>query len=213
VTRTAGNADPTPPERRARKEFPPTARKLLVAARRVLVRKGYPELTMQAIEQESGINRALVHYYFGSKAGLVEALVDTLFEDAAFGYSDAVTRTPAGPDRVSALLDWLGRITADERTGRLLYELLPHIVRSRKLRSRAAELYGAYREFDGEVLAPRASADVREDLGALNVAMVDGLQIQSAIDPSSFDLDRALLLWENVLIHYLDNLVPDEEES
>jgi len=211
VTRTAGGANPTPSEGRARREFPPTARKLLFAARRVLVRKGYPGLTMQAIEQESGINRALIHYYFGSKAGLLEALVDTLFEDAAFGYSDAVTRTPAGPDRVSALLDWLGRITADKRTGRLLYELLPHIVRSRMLRSRAAELYGAYRDFDGEVLAPHASANVREDLGALNVAMVEGLGIQSAVDPSGFDRDRAFLLWKNVLIHYLDDMVQDEE--
>ncbi|HET6476143.1 MAG TPA: helix-turn-helix domain-containing protein, partial [Thermoleophilia bacterium] len=61
MTRTAGHATPAPPEGRARREFPPTARKLLVAARRVLVRNGYPGLTMQAIERESGINRALIH--------------------------------------------------------------------------------------------------------------------------------------------------------
>ncbi len=130
MTRTAGHAGAQPGAARAAGELPPTAAKLLAAARRILVRKGYASLTMQAIEQEAGINRALVHYYFGSKAGLLEALVESLFEDPAFGYSDAVASTPAGPARAAALLEWLGRITADRRSGRLLYELLPHVLRS-----------------------------------------------------------------------------------
>jgi AcrR family transcriptional regulator len=175
------------------------------------VRDGYPGLTMQAVERESGVNRALIHYYFGSKAGLLEALVDTLFEDPAFGYSDTVARAAAGPARVSALLEWLGRITADRRTGRLLYELLPHILRSSNLRSRAAGLYGAYREFDGECLAASANAELREDLGALNVAVVEGLGIQDAVDPRGFDRDRAFALWTEVLTHYLDDTIDHKE--
>ena len=211
MTRTAGQPSAAPRDGRARREFPPTAAKLLAASRRVLVRKGYPGLTMQAIENESGINRALVHYYFGSKAGLLEALVETLFEDSAFGYSDTVARTPAGPARAEALLEWLGRITADRRTGLLLYELLPHIVRSNKLRGRAAELYSAYREFDGEILAPRAGTSLREDLGALNVAIVEGLGIQMAVDPHGFERDRAFTLWKEVLTHYLHDVTDDGE--
>jgi AcrR family transcriptional regulator len=212
VTRTAGQPAATPPEGRARHEFPPTAAKLLAAARRILVRKGYAGLTMQAIEQEAGINRALVHYYFGSKAGLLEALVDSLFEDPAFGYSDTVTLAPAGAERAGALLEWLGRITADRRSGRLLYELLPHILRSSKLRSRAAELYAAYRDFDGECLSCGADTDaaLREDLGALSVAVVEGLGIQAAVDPGSFERDRAFGLWQQVITHYLNDVFDDK---
>jgi len=214
VTCTAGHAGAQPGAARAAGELPPTAAKLLAAARRILVRKGYASLTMQAIEQEAGINRALVHYYFGSKAGLLEALVESLFEDPAFGYSDAVASTPAGPARAAALLEWLGRITADRRSGRLLYELLPHILRSKSLRDRVAELYGAYREFDGNCLSSGAPVDdeSREDLGALSVAVVEGLGIQSAVDPHGFERDRAYALWQKVITRYL-HAMTDEKET
>ena len=213
MTRTAGEPGTTPDTARARREFPPTAARLLAAARRILVRKGYAGLTMQAIQKEAGVNGALVHYYFGSKAGLLEALVDSLFEDPAFGYSDTVTSAPAGAARAQALLEWLGRITADRRSGRLLYELLPHILRSQKLRRRAAELYAAYREFDGECLADGADADadLREDLGALSVAVVEGLGIQAAVDSGGFERDRAYALWQQVITHYVNDVIDDKE--
>jgi AcrR family transcriptional regulator len=215
VTRTAGHAGAQPGAARVAGELPPTAAKLLAAARRILVRKGYASLTMQAIEHEAGINRALVHYYFGSKAGLLEALVESLFEDPAFGYSDAVASTPAGPARAAALLEWLGRITADRRSGRLLYELLPHVLRSTTLRGRVAELYAAYREFDGECLSSGAPASVelREDLGALSVAVVEGLGVQSAVDPHGFERDRAYALWQDVVTHYLAGRAGDETKD
>jgi AcrR family transcriptional regulator len=154
-----------------------------------------------------------VHYYFGSKAGLLEALVESLFEDPAFGYSDSVASAPAGPERVATLLEWLGRITADRRSGRLLYELLPHILRAKGLRVRVAELYDAYREFDGDCLASgaEASAELREDLGALSVAVVEGLGIQTAVDPHAFERDRAYALWQEVITHYVRHLTDDKE--
>ena len=189
----------------ARHDYPPTAAKILKAARRVVLKKGYAALTMQAIEKESGINRSLVHYYFGSKEGLVDALVGLLFEDPAFGYSDAIMEAPPGEARAAALLDWLGRITADARSARLLYELLPHMLRSAKLRGHVAELYGAYRRFDGECLASGEPGDLAwlEDLGALSVALVEGLGIQSAVDPAGFQHARAFALWREVVLTYL----------
>ena len=213
MTRRAGQPAATPDI--VRREFPPTAEKLLAGARRLLVRKGYAGLTMQTIEQETGVNRALVHYYFGSKPGLLEALVDRVFEDPAFGYSDTVMAAPPGAARAGALLEWLGRITADRRSARLLYELLPHILRSNRLRGRVAELYGAYREFDGECLASGASVspELREDLGALSVAVVEGLGVQAAVDPGGFERDRAYALWQEVITAYLRERLPRDEGS
>jgi AcrR family transcriptional regulator len=187
-------------------DYAPTALKILQAARRVVLKKGYSALTLQAIEKESGVNRSLVHYYFGGKQGLIEALVGLFFEDPAFGYSDAIMQAPPGEERASALLDWLDRITGDPHPARLLHELLPHIVRSPKLCRYAAELYGAYRRFDGECLASDddlASEELLDDLGALSVAIVDGLSIQSALDRKGFDQARVFALWRQVLLTYL----------
>jgi AcrR family transcriptional regulator len=191
---------------RAAHEFPPTAEKILKATRRVLLKRGYAGLTMQAVEQESGLNRSLVHYYFGSKAGLLDAIVGTLFEDPAFGYSDEVMRAPPGETRAETLIDWLERISADRRSARLLYEMLPHVLRSKKLCARVAALYAAYRAFDGQCLSGETGAmgtEEREVLGALSVAMVEGLAIQAAVDPDGFDRERAFSLWRDVLLHYL----------
>jgi AcrR family transcriptional regulator len=191
----------------ARRELAPTAERILKAARRVLVKKGYAALTMQEIETESGTNRALVHYYFGSKAGLVDALVETLFEDPAFGYSDEVVQAPEGEQRRKALLAWLLRIVRDHRSARLLYELLPHFLRSAKLRAHVAELYAAYREFDGRCLAsgvPDVDRTARQHLGALSVAVVEGLGVQLAVDPRGFDEGGAYALWEEMVATYLE---------
>jgi len=213
MTRTAGHAGARPVAPHEVLELSPTAAKLLAAARRILVRKGYSSLTMQAIEQEAGTNRALVHYYFGSKAGLLEALVESLFEDPAFGYSDSVMSVPAGSHRARALLEWLGRITADKQSGRLLYELLPHVLRSKSLRERVAELYADYRRFDGECLASgsAAGAELIEDLGALSVAVVEGLGLQAAVDPKGFERDRAYALWQDVVTAYVRMRTDDKE--
>jgi AcrR family transcriptional regulator len=187
-------------------DLPPTARRIFDAAQTILSERGYAELTMAALEQESGANRALVAYYFGSKAGLLDAIVGTLFEDPAFGYSDEVMRAPPGETRAETLIDWLERISADRRSARLLYEMLPHVLRSKKLCARVAALYAAYRAFDGQCLSGETGAmgtEEREVLGALSVAMVEGLAIQAAVDPDGFDRERAFSLWRDVLLHYL----------
>jgi AcrR family transcriptional regulator len=191
----------------ARRELAPTAQRILKAARRILIKKGYGALTMQQIEKESGTNRALVHYYFGSKAGLVDALVESLFEDPAFGYSDAVMRAPEGEQRRGALLAWLLRIVHDQHSARLLYELLPHFLRSAKLRAHVAELYAAYREFDGRCLAsgvPSVGERDRQRLGALSVAVVEGLGVQLAVDSQDFDAEGPYAMWEEMVTAYLE---------
>ena len=53
--------------------------KILDAARKIFLQKGLDGARMQEIADEAGINKALVHYYFGSKEKLFEAIfADTL---------------------------------------------------------------------------------------------------------------------------------------
>lgn len=48
--------------------------RILRAAFEVLAADGYAGLTTQKVASESGENKALIHYHFGSKDGLVEAV-------------------------------------------------------------------------------------------------------------------------------------------
>ena len=138
--RPAGEAPggvPGPPGAGA--DLAPTARRLLAAAQDILAERGYAELTITAISQVSGVNRALVSYYFGGKAGLLAALVETLFLNPDVGYVEEIRSTREGEDRADAFLDWQRRVSANDRTNRMLYELLPHSLRQPEVRARFAD--------------------------------------------------------------------------
>ncbi len=176
-------------------DLPPTAKRILAAAQDILAERGYAELTMTAIAQVSGANRALVSYYFGGKAGLLATLVETLFLNPDVGYVEEIRATRSGAERADAFLDWQRRVSASDRTNRMLYELLPHALREPEVRARFADEYRAYREVDGDCLSGAArelSEEELEALAAVSIAVVEGLGIQRALDPDGFDHARRL---------------------
>jgi len=187
-------------------ELPPTARRILAAAQDILAERGYADLTMTAISQVSGVNRALVSYYFGGKAGLVAALVETLFQNPDVGLVEEIRATTQGPERAAAFLDWQRRVSSNERVNRMLYELLPHALREPGVRARFAEEYRLYRSIDADCLAA-APAELDDEqleaLAAVSIAVVEGLGIQRALDPEGFDHERAWRAWVDVVGRYL----------
>jgi AcrR family transcriptional regulator len=187
-------------------DLPPTARRLLAAAQDILAERGFAELTMTAISQVSGVNRALVSYYFGGKAGLLAALVESLFLNPDVGYVEEIRSTREGEDRADAFLDWQRRVSQNDRTNRMLYELLPHAFREPEVRARFAEEYRVYREVDGACLSGAGrelSEQELEALAAVSIAVVEGLGIQQALDPDGVDHERAWRMWRDVVGAYL----------
>ena len=187
-------------------DLPPTAKRILAAAQDILAERGYAELTMTAIAQVSGANRALVSYYFGGKAGLLATLVETLFLNPEVGYVEEIRATRSGAERADAFLDWQRRVSASDRTNRMLYELLPHALREPEVRARFADEYRAYREVDGDCLSGAArelSEEELEALAAVSIAVVEGLGIQRALDPDGFDHAAAWRMWRDVVGSYL----------
>ena len=57
-----------------------TEQKILEAARKVFLKKGYQGARMQEIADEADINKALLHYYFRSKKRLFEKIFDAAFK-------------------------------------------------------------------------------------------------------------------------------------
>ena len=71
----------------------PTALKILEAAKRLLVSKGFEAITLEAIAAEAGVNKASTRYYFGNKAGLMGAIVDEIVLD---GCAAVASDSPIG---------------------------------------------------------------------------------------------------------------------
>ena len=58
-----------------------TEDKIVEAAKTVFIRKGMDGARMQEIATEAGINKALLHYYFRTKAKLFEKIFSLVFKD------------------------------------------------------------------------------------------------------------------------------------
>jgi TetR/AcrR family transcriptional regulator len=72
-----------------------TRERILDAAHAVFTRKGTAGSRTQEIAAEAGVNKALVHYYFGTK----EALADAIFERALGTIVPKIFGILADPDR------------------------------------------------------------------------------------------------------------------
>jgi TetR/AcrR family transcriptional regulator len=81
--------DPSPADDRETRE------RILDAAHAVFLRKGTANSRTQEIADEAGVNKALVHYYFGTKA----ALADATFERALSTLMPRIFGIIADPDR------------------------------------------------------------------------------------------------------------------
>ena len=72
-----------------------TRERILEAAHTVFIRKGTAASRTQEIAAEAGVNKALVHYYFGTKA----ALADAIFERALGSLMPRIFGILADPGR------------------------------------------------------------------------------------------------------------------
>jgi len=187
--------------------LPPTARSILEAARRVLRERGLEGLTIEAVANEANVSRTLIPYHFGSRAGLVALLFDSLFHDLAVSVYG-----PAGQGgNLATFLGWIKEEADDVESQRDFFELIVAALRERELRRRIALLYDDYRELTLELAGvyepdeagrPRvvdAGLQRRLDaLGSILVAIEDGIGLQAALDPG-FDVDNALTVAEEMV--------------
>ena len=183
----------------------PTAVRILEAAKKILSERGYAKLTLQAVEEESGEYRALVAYYFGSKQGLVDAIIESLMDAEDEALREHLEGIEEPEERVRTLINEQRQISADWRGFRAFYELLPHIMRDDRLREDLAADYAKSRELDRQTLAAGGRGG-DQDLGklaALSVAIVEGLAVQYAADQESFDHAGTYRLWEDMVLAYL----------
>jgi AcrR family transcriptional regulator len=190
--------DPTP-------ELAPTAARILEAAKVVLARDGFRGLTFETIAKEAGENPALIRYHFGSKAGLLAALVDSVLYQEAVGLVEQLTAVPAGEKRRQRLLDLHEGLPEDADAYRNFFELIPNVLRDGEMRPHLRGLFDWYRKLDAWALkgagddAPPAHI---APMALLTVAIADGIALQKLADPE-LDVAPAFALWRRLVLGYV----------
>lgn len=183
-------------------DLPPTAQRLLDAAHRLLARSGYNSLSVEAIGQEAGENKALIRYYFGSKNGLLVALTDSLISDTLRRARRRLAGLSDTRDRVSVVTDAARTIVEDDAAYRLLFDLLPRLLENPRMTAQLAGLYRGYREANARALwgdHPGEPPPLVRELAAMTVALSDGLAVQVLAEPGSIDLPSTFALWRSFM--------------
>lgn len=188
--------------------LPETARRLLVAAKDIVAEEGFGALTLSAVSERAGENKAMISYYFENKAGLIAAVVDSVIHDEYLESLDRVKGVAPG-DRLEYLVQEMRRLDDAAIDFQVFFELLPHVLRDELLSRRLALLYRWYWSVKLEWLGVAGGLAALADpdlLGLSQVlsAVIDGLAIQRAIDPT-LDLSHPYRVFARMLRRSLED--------
>jgi AcrR family transcriptional regulator len=199
VDAACSDAQEIPRQRRTQAERSArTASRLLGAALELVSQSGYAATSLAAIGAAAGYSRGVVSHCFGSKAGLLAALIE-----AMLGHWDQRRLTPSvgklrGADALCAAIDAV-KAQADEQPVvlRAFYTLqFEALGPTPELRPRFAALHARTRRtVQRWIEAGIASGDVDPEVdavasAALFIGAFRGIMFQWLLDPERVDLDR-----------------------
>ena len=190
--------------------LPKTAQKILAAARKLLVERGYEAMTLENVAAEAGVNKASIRYNFGNKAGLVTAVLDSYIHDECrrlVGAAADAPRDEVVDNAVAGMRDMV--VEAENFSG--YFDILPYAFREQELRERMLALYRWWYLQNLEWLGLKDVPGVEQNetlvgLGELVCAVIDGLCIQAGLQPEGFDMSRAMTVFGTLLKSGFDDV-------
>jgi AcrR family transcriptional regulator len=176
-----------------------STRRLLEAAGELVVEGGYAAMTLAAVGERAGYSRGIVTARFGSKEGLLNALVKRIV--AGFNHRNVLPRTEGRPgcEAVTLLLDAIATQAASDASAiRVLYALMFEALGPiPDLHATIALLHDAMRADLAKLIrAGLRDGSVRKgvspvDEAAFIVAGLRGIGYQWLLQPEEFDATRA----------------------
>jgi AcrR family transcriptional regulator len=165
--------------------------RLLEAARTLLRERTYGNITARDLVAASDTNLGSIGYHFGSKEALLNEAIGLALEE----WADAIIHvTRTGPDQGPlALMGLLGTVLDEYDSIRPYYhayiEALARSARSPELREQLAAHYNRQRDRVAGLLTDSLQdaiepSDARH-IASVMIATVDGLLIQTFIDPDN----------------------------
>jgi AcrR family transcriptional regulator len=194
-----GQIAPSPKRRRTQAERTALSEKLLLrAAVKLIARQGYSKTTLAEVGREAGYSAGLVSHRFGSKEGLLRALIDGITQRFWHDQLVPAIEGRAGLDALCAMADaYLGELTAREERLRGLYVLMGEALGPvPEIRKMFATLNESMRAMAAKSIEKgmaeggiRAGVDAKVE-AAVYVALLRGVAMQWLIDRGSVDLAR-----------------------
>lgn len=185
---------------RARKNRPddaPSRERILETAGRLFARKGYAATSVDEVAAEARTSKSSIYWHFKSKEDILLAvLTENTSNWAAHAVSVIAAReTPA--ERLEAALDVAEEQLQQTRDFRrlVLGMMTERAEESPRTRAVLQEIYQGYRDATVKQIAdtvPALPPAQRDAIGAVILAISDGLFLHWQLDPENFDLHRTM---------------------
>ena len=183
-----------------------TRNRLLDTTLRLVSAKGSADTTFEAISEASGISRGSIRFHFGSKSGLLFAVVDRVFDV----FENEVLAPLLGGEGPTTFADAVAAnrafVEENQVAGRLFFVLMFEALGPRpELLPRFADLHERFRRFIRVwIEAAQRNGTVATDVdvegaSAVVLGALIGLHAQFQLDPTAMDLDRVYSTLTNVL--------------
>ncbi len=169
-----------------------TREALLAAAARLFAEHGVDSASVDAIAREAGRTSGALYDHFGSKEGLLFALLEGWVDDVAAVVTAELVTAPTVPEQMAALWhNFSDPAVGDGRWLALEHELWAFATRNEDARVRLAERYrAAWGSIDADhIWASRADGSA---IGPVLVGMLLGLAMVRRIDPDTITDDMAV---------------------
>ncbi len=184
------------------------AQRIIAAMRASVAARGAAASTFDHVAREAGVSRGLLHYYFGSKERL---LVEVVRHDAELrieAFEERLRGAGSLDEVIEALIVQLRELVEEEVTHAVIHELVSAARQNDEIRDELAELYRRLRARVAEILREKQEAgivtlrDDPEGAAALLLALADGFELQTTIDPH-WDKEAAVAATVGVARHLL----------
>jgi AcrR family transcriptional regulator len=190
-----------------RRELTRTA--LLDAGARLFAERGVAESSVDAIAEAAGRTSGALYDHFGSKEGLLFALLEGWVDDVAAVITAELVNTTSLPERMAAL--W--RNVSDPAVGNgrwiaLEHELWSYAARNESARQRLVERYRA--AFEGlDILSTddangSPAATTEHEIGPAVLGLVLGLEMMRRVDPDAVSEELAVAALCGVVLSTTD---------
>ena len=155
---------------------------LLDEARRLIAEGGLAAVTHRSVEQAARVPHGSVTYYFGSRDGLVYALVDRMVAQSEQQVAEIAERQAAGSDLDSVARNIATWMDANRELHLARLELELAAARDPRLRERMTDAARIFWRMCEPLAAAAGSEDPERD-GRGMAAMVDGLLLDRLAHP------------------------------
>ncbi len=173
-------------------------KQMLKAAIRLFARQGYVKTTLTEVGKEAGYTAGLVSHKFGSKEGLLQAVVDHIsqrFLNDQLG--SAIEEASATESLKNYITIYLPEVSLRAGPMRALYAIMGEAIGAvPEIRESIAKLNAGARErlmdiiqrgIDAKEFNPETDT---EAAAALIIGALRGLVMQHLVDPKNFDLNH-----------------------